>query len=170
MKNFILSVLLIILFGEVLTLYLMHRPEVLGETSTPLPSPTLVPTPVPTDTPTPTPKPTLKPTPTPIPQPKFTPEQINGFIERCAAQYGTDKVDPNVLRAIAVCESSFNPFARQGVYAGLFQFGPVTWKNLRISMGEDPSSSLRYNAEEATQTAAYAISLGKRGIWPNCNP
>jgi hypothetical protein len=169
MKNFLLSVLLLALFGEVVTLYIMHRPasndKVLGETATITPSPTAIP--IPSPTPSPTPTPTPKPTPTPIPQPTFTPEQINGFINQFAGQYG---VDPNVIRHIAICESSFNAFARQGVYAGLFQFGPVTWRNLRAEMGESTNINLRFNAEEAVQTAAYAISLGKRPIWPNCNP
>ena len=37
-------------------------------------------------------------------------------------------------------------------------------------MGEDPDISLRYNAEEAVQTAAYNLSINNAGIWPNCAP
>lgn len=133
-------------------------------------------TPAPTETPTPKPtpktlrssKPTAKAaTPTPVPQPTFTHEQIYGFTERFGSQYG---VDPNVLRYIALCESEFRPGARNGPYYGLYQFGAVTWSNFRKQMHEDPSPDLRTNAEEAVQTAAYALSLGKRGIWPNCYP
>jgi len=29
---------------------------------------------------------------------------------------------------------------------------------------------LRFNAEEAVQTAAFALSQGKTSIWPNCSP
>lgn len=111
------------------------------------------------------------PTPTlifsPIPQPSVSSEEIHKFIERFAGQYG---VDPNVLRHIAVCESGFNPIAVNGSYAGLYQFTSVTWKNTRIEMGEDTNPDLRFNVEEAIQTATYIISVGKQGIWPNCYP
>lgn len=112
-----------------------------------------------------TPKP--KPKPTPVPQPVVTSQQINEFIERFASQYS---VDPNVLRYMALCESGFNPKAYHAGYAGLFQFGPITWKDLRREIGEDPNPDLRYNAEEAVQTAAYTISKGKTALWPNCYP
>jgi len=134
--------------------------------STPTPSPS--PTPKPTPKPTPTPKPpTPVPTPTAIPQPIFSSQQINGFIDRFAGQYA---VDPNVLRHIAVCESGFDPLVENSGYAGLFQFGPTTWANIRKEIGEGISPDLRFNAEEAVQTAAYALSQGKKGIWPNCMP
>ncbi len=175
MKNFVLGILLIILFGEVTYLYAINQPEskteVLAVKVEIIPSVTPIPTVSPTETPTPTPEPTIKPTkkptPTPVPQPIFSSEQIYEFTNRFAGQYG---IDPNVIRHIAQCESGFNPFARYLNYVGLFQFAPTTWKNLRTEMGEDPDINLRANAEEAVQTAAYAISKGKRGIWPNCNP
>lgn len=131
------------------------------------PTPTPTPTPDPTETPDPTRKPTPIPTKTPIPAPKYTSQQVSEFVERFAGQYA---VDPNVLRALAVCESGFNPEATNGPYWGLFQFGPTTWQNIRVQMGENPDTNLRLDAEEASQTAAYAVSQGKRGIWPNCNP
>ncbi len=127
------------------------------------PSPTSSPTPEPTETPSPTPVPTE----TPIPQPVFSSEEIHGFIERFAGQYG---VDPNVLRHLAVCESGFNPLAANLNYAGLFQFSPNTWIKYRQLMGEDADIDLRLNAEESVQTAAYAYSIGNDGIWPNCAP
>jgi soluble lytic murein transglycosylase-like protein len=150
------------------------EPQVLGEKVaaaspevTATPSPTETPVTTPSPTPSPTKKPTPKPTPTPLPQPKFTPQEINGFIDRFASQYG---VSPDELRYIAHCESRFNAFARNGAYLGLFQFDPVTWATYRRGIGEDASPELRANAEEAVQTAAYALSLGKRHIWPNCIP
>jgi len=171
MKNLLLYFLLLILVGEIVTLYLIHRPKsqdkVLGEVAVSTPAPTLVPTPTPSPTPTPTPKPTPTKTPTPVPQPKFTSQQINEFIDRFAGQYS---VSPDVLRYIALCESGFNPSAQNVGYTGLFQFGPTTWKNLRAKMGEDANINLRFNAEEAVQTAAYAISIGDSGIWPHCYP
>lgn len=119
------------------------------------------------------------PTETPIPQVsqtlsvtqivicKSTPEEIHGFMERFAAQYS---VDVNILRHIAVCESGFNPNAVNGQYAGLYQYNITTWINNRILMGEDPNPDLRFNAEEAIQTTAYLLSLGKFHLWPNCKP
>src|SRR4030042_5961889 len=175
MKNFILSFLLFAAAVEVVTLFCINRQkpkeDVLAEVTVSTPSPTPTLTPIPTLTPTPTLKPTPKPTPvrtpTPIPQPKFSSEQINEFINRFASQYG---VDPNVIRHIALCESGFNPSAIHLSYYGLFQFAPTTWKNIRKEIGEDTNTDLRLNAEEAVQTAAYAISVGKKGIWPNCYP
>ncbi|MEK7112573.1 MAG: transglycosylase SLT domain-containing protein [Patescibacteria group bacterium] len=145
--------------------------KVLSLASTPSPSPTSsatptpTPSPSPTPTPTPTPSPTPKPSPTPPQPPPVTPEQIHAFIERFAAQY---VVSVHVLRGLAVCESGFNPLAQNAEYAGRYQFDPTTWKNLSLQIGEDPASSLRFNAEEAVQTAAFALSQGKSSIWPNC--
>ena len=88
-------------------------------------------------------------------------------MDRFAVQYS---VSPNVIRYIALCESDFDPLAENLSYAGLFQFGPATWKNIRVKMGEDINIDLRLNAEESVQTAAYAISVGYKEIWPNCYP
>ncbi len=152
---------------------LSQQSEILALT----PSPTLTPTPTPepTKTPTPTlksaPTPTLSPIPTPtptsVPQPRVSSEQINSFIERFANQYG---VDPSVLRYIAVCESGFDPLATNFVYAGLYQFTPTTWTKYRELLGEDANLDLRFNAEEAVQTAAFVLSLGQIFIWPSCIP
>lgn len=171
MKNIILTVLLIILAGEGITLYIMRsKPEqkVLAEATTiPTSSPTETPTLTPTITPTPTPKPTPTKTPTPVPQPTISSQQIYELINRFAGQYG---VSSDVMRHIALCESGFNPTASNVGYAGLYQFGTITWKNLRKEFGEEIDPDLRFNAEEAIQTAAYAISKGKIGLWPNCYP
>jgi hypothetical protein len=168
MKTLLLYFLIFILFGEVVTLYLIKKEQpqdkILAETtvsSTPFvsPKPTAkAETPVPLATP----KPSAK-----DGQPTFSSQQINGFIDRFAGQYG---VSPDVLRYIALCESGFNPKASHVGYAGLFQFGPVTWKYMRAQMGEDTNINLRFNAEEAVQTAAYAISIGDSKIWPHCYP
>ena len=171
MKTLVLYFLLLVLIGESLTLLLMGRARsqnkilAVATTFAVTPVPTGTPSPIPSPTLTPTPKP--KPTPTPVPQPQFTSQQINEFIDRFASQYG---VSPYVLRYIALCESGFHPAAKNYIYAGLYQFGPITWKNLRVKIGEDADINLRYNAEEAVQTAAYAISIGDSAIWPHCYP
>lgn len=168
MRDFILKFLIIVLIGECAYLIIPKKKEtkvlaVKTAIVTPSPTPTLSPTP----SPSPTPKPTKKPTPKPSPQPQFSSEQINGFVDSFAGQFA---VDPNVIRHIAICESGFNASAYHAGYAGLFQFGSVTWKNLRLEIGEDPNPDLRYNAVEAVKTAAYALSHGKAGLWPNCHP
>jgi hypothetical protein len=171
MKNYIFILLALIIMGEVGYLLVQnnqkHKEEVLAEavTVTPYPTPEITPSPSPSPTPeiTPTPKPTI----TPVPQPTYSSEQINEFITRFSAQYS---VSPDILRYIALCESGFNPSALKLSYAGLYQFGPVTWKNVRSKMGEDTDINLRFNVEEAVQTAAYNLHINNAGIWPNCVP
>jgi hypothetical protein len=171
MKTLFHIFLLSILAGEIVALYFVSRPKpqnkVLGGAVVSTPTPFLTPVPTPILTPSPKPTPVKTPKPTPIPQPKFTSQQINEFIDRFSGQYG---VSPDVMRYIALCESGFNPSAQNLGYAGLFQFDSTTWKNLRLKMGEDVNINLRFNAEEAVQTAAYAISISDRGIWPHCYP
>lgn len=154
-------------FGGISKTYVLGEKEV--NTPNPTQTPTQEPTPSPTPeiTETPIPTPTKSPSPTPIPQPTFSSQQINEFIDRFAAQY---TVSPDILRHIALCESGFNPLATKLTYVGLYQFGPITWKNVRIKMGEDTDISLRANAEEAVQTAAYNLHINNAGIWPNCVP
>lgn len=187
MRRFILYFLTVVLVGELVYLGFVlkakNQKKVLAEeiaaTQTPsqTPSASASPTPIlspsPSPSPKPSPSPTISPSPipnptqTPVPQPQFTSEQINGFIERFAAQY---QVSADILRHIALCESGFNPLAFNSGYGGLYQFAFITWQNLRTEMGEDPEEVLRFNAEEAVQTAAYVLHKGSDGIWPNCVP
>jgi hypothetical protein len=150
------------------------RSEVLGvgTTYTPTLNSTFVPSSVPLPVATPTSTPIFTPIPTKIPTPIPTPapvssEQINALIDKFSAQYG---VDPNLMRRIAICESGFRSNAVNGPYKGLYQFGAITWKNIRKEIGEDPDPNLRLSAEASIKTAAYAVSQGKRDIWPHCNP
>ena len=107
--------------GKILSISDEHLLDTATPTSilTLSPSPTTTPSPIPTPTTIPTPTITPTPVPTHIPQPQVSPEDIHGFMERFAGQYG---IDVNVLRHIAVCESGFNPLAINALYAGLFQF------------------------------------------------
>lgn len=136
---------------------------------TPDPTPTPTPTPSPSPTPSPTPKPTPKPTPTPVPTPTpkpYTRAEIEALINEFAGVYRTDA---SLLKFIAQCESEFNPLAVNGPYAGLFQFGPKTWRSNRMAMGEG-LTDLRLDAREAVKTAAYVLSTRGGGVWPNCLP
>jgi len=172
-RKIVLLILLFVFFVVVISIFLKKsKQDVLSlkteENNTALTS-TVTPIPTPTLTLTPTPSPTPRPTPTPtiILPPKIPPELIHSYIERFSSQYG---VDPNVLRHLAVCESGFNPLAINGKYLGLYQFAKMTWQNNRKLMGEDINPDLRLDAEEATQTTAYLVSIGKKNLWPNCFP
>lgn len=128
-------------------------------TTTTTPTPTILITPTIVVTPT-----TTLPTPTII---KTSSEEINRQIDSLGAKY---KVDPNIIRHIAICESGFNPMAENYIYAGLFQFSPSTWSSYRSQMHLDQNPTLRYSSFDAIETAAYALSLGDSRIWPNCYP
>jgi hypothetical protein len=181
MGNILIKFLILVAVIEAVSLYVINtnkrQSDVLGQVATSTPSPTATDTPSPEPTQTPTPNPTKTsspiptqtstPTPTPVPQPTYSSQQINEFIDRFAVQYN---VSPHILRYIALCESGFNPNATKLSYAGLYQFGPMTWTNIRIEMGEDGNVDLRVNAEEAVQTAAYVLHVNKAYIWPNCVP
>lgn len=156
-------IIIILIFAAAISFSLKVKPvEFKYETKiTPFPTVTKAPTP------TATPKPTIIPSPTPKPVSKYSPSEIYGFTQSFGGQYG---IDPNVIRYIALCESGFNPAAKNYIYGGLFQFDTSTWINFRKKMGKETDPDLRYEAREAVQTAAYAMSLGKIHIWPNCQP
>jgi hypothetical protein len=133
-------------------------------TPTPTETPTPTPTLVPTDTPTPTPTETLTPTPPQSTQPDGT--QLDAWFTQYASQYAIDRA---LLHRIAQCESGFNTNANYAdLYLGMYQFGEGTWISTRTAMGQDPSPALRTNPEEAIKTAAFKISQGGAGAWPNC--
>jgi hypothetical protein len=173
-KIFLLAIILIIGIYLLITNKSHSTP-----TPSPLPSPTLSPSPIPSPTPTPTPSPSPTPSPIPIPKPsptpspspspqvKYQPEQIHGFVEKFANQYG---LDPNKLRHIAICESGFNPLAENLNYQGLYQFSPNTWIHYRNLINQDPNPDLRLDAYASVETAAYVMSLKRTHIWPNCQP
>ena len=136
--------------------------------------PTTLPTPLPTEI-TPTASPTaivalkkIKPTATPKPTPTAeAPERVNNLIDRYRIVFG---LDPNVFRHLLLCESGQKSNATNGKYVGLFQFDKQTWVNMRKEMGQETDPDLRYSAEESIKTTAYALSKGRKKLWPNCVP
>lgn len=135
-------------------------------TNTPTPTPTNTPTPTPTETPTPTPTDTTTPTPTAAPATQPNGTDLDNWFTQYANQY---HVARELLHKIAGCESHFNTNANYAdMYLGMYQFGEQTWISARTAMGADPNPALRTNAEEAIKTAAYKISQGGAGAWPNC--
>jgi soluble lytic murein transglycosylase-like protein len=127
---------------------------------------------------TPTPTPYLAPAqkelpyfgqqlPTPLPKPTIkAPVDLELLFTQSADTYHVDK---EVLKKIARCESGFNATSNNsGMYLGMFQFGEQTWMSTRAAMGLDTNPELRTNPEEAIKTAAFKISRGGIGAWPNC--
>lgn len=153
------------------------KPAVSGinsqNTSSPLPtvsatsSPTATPTPTATPSPIPTPTPKPKPTPSPLPTVKpYTSTDMDGWFREYSQQYN---VKEEILKKIAVCESYLNPLAKNGPYAGLFQFNETSWRSARNSMGLDPHPNIRYDPHEAIKTAAFKIGRDGPGAWPSCS-
>ncbi len=128
-------------------------------TTTASSTPTVSPSPVPSTSPTPTPT-TPKPTVKPVSQ-----TELDGLFTKYADEY---KVDKEQLKRIAKCESGFNTNAKNLYYGGLFQFSEASWKGYRKQMGKNTDPELRYDPEAAINTAAYLISTGRAGAWPNC--
>lgn len=142
----------------------------------PMPTSTLAPTPVVTIFPSPTlqpevlSSPTSEPSPTSIPTPTevqdyWSPPEMDPIFARYAGEYGVDK---NTLERIAVCESHFNPNARNGAYLGMFQFSESSWISARSQMGLDTNPDLRTNVEESIRTAAYMLKVRGTSPWPAC--
>lgn len=124
---------------------------------------TFTPTPTLTLTPTLIPSPTAIPTLVPV---IILPQDLDGLFAKYADEYNVDK---ELLKKIADCESNFNPNAKTSLYAGLFQFAEPIWIQTRTLMGQNPDVNLRFNAEESVRTAAFMVSQGHLGIWPNCS-
>lgn len=127
---------------------------------------TPTPTATPKPTPTPTPKETPTPTPTPTPsKPPLTGPQLDELFTRFSNSYSIDR---SLLWKIAVCESFLRPGAKNGIYGGMYQFSPSTWRSNRIRMNKDPDPNLRFDPEVAIETAAFVISTRGANAWPNC--
>jgi hypothetical protein len=142
---------------------------------TPTPTPTLTPTPTPTPsltptpTVTPTPRPTSTPKPTPLPSPTpypVTSQQLDSWFIGYSNEYGLDRLK---FWSISVCESGLRPNARNGDYAGLYQFSKNTWIATRMRMNLDSNPDLRFNPEESIRTAAFKISKDGFSGWPDCS-
>lgn len=77
-------------------------------------------------------------------------------IRRAALHRG---VSEGWLRATAWCESRLKPYAVNGPYVGLFQFGPVLWGALPYRHHS------RFSAKWASLAAALAFRRGLSGQW-----
>jgi hypothetical protein len=81
------------------------------------------------------------------------------------------KVDANLLKKIASCETHYNPgvVSKNELYAGMFQFTLSTWQSNRIAMGMDANPDLRFGIPESIETAAFMISKNGASAWPECS-
>lgn len=116
-----------------------------------------------TPIPTSTPRPTLTPTVTPI---KISSSELEELFTRYANK---ESIDREKLKSIALCESGFNTYARNGIYAGLFQFSESSWINTRRAMSLNTDPDLRYIPQEAIKTAAFKIAIDGIRAWPQCS-
>ena len=131
---------------------------------TPLAKPATSSVTLPADAPT-VAKPTSEPVNTPVPAPT-APTDLESLFQQHAATHG---VNPSIMKKIAQCESGMRPEAANGPYGGMFQFNSSTWVSNRKAMGKDPNPSLRYNAAEAIETAAFKMGRDGYGAWPSCS-
>lgn len=90
------------------------------------------------------------------------------LIKKYAEKYGAD---PDMMIAIARCESGFNETAvsPSGAYKGVYQFVASTWQSNRRAMNENESLSLMLNAEESIKTAAFKMGRDGYDAWPVCS-
>jgi soluble lytic murein transglycosylase-like protein len=77
-------------------------------------------------------------------------------IRRAALHRG---ISESWLRSVAWCESRFNPYATNGQYVGLFQFGPVLWGALPYRRYS------RFSAKWSALAAALAFRRGLSYQW-----
>lgn len=95
-----------------------------------------------------------------------SPADLEWLLQQHAATHG---VNPSIMKKIAQCESGMRAEAANGPYGGMFQFNSSTWVSNRKAMGKDPNPSLRYNAAEAIETAAFKMGRDGYGAWPSCS-
>jgi soluble lytic murein transglycosylase-like protein len=81
---------------------------------------------------------------------------VRACIRRAALHRG---VSESWLRAVAWCESRFDPGATNGRYVGLFQFGPVLWGALPYRHRS------RFSPKWASLAAALAFRRGLSNQW-----
>jgi hypothetical protein len=126
------------------------------------PQPTLLPSPLPTTSPIPQPTSPPTPHPTAPPMPASSHEELFNLY---SSQY---KVDKDLMKRIAQCESGQRPEAVNGPYGGMYQFHASTWVSTRTAMGADTNPDLRFDARAAIETAAFKIANGGQMAWANC--
>jgi len=81
---------------------------------------------------------------------------VTSCIHRAALRW---RVSYRMLRRKAWCESRFDPYARNGQYRGLYQFGDIAWN------ASPYSSHSVWSAKWSSLAAAWAHSEGHASWW-----
>lgn len=72
-------------------------------------------------------------------------------------------IDPQELLAIAMCESTMNPKATNGISFGILQFIPSTWQRY-TSLLKIANPDI-WNVQQQAQVASYLFSIGQEKQW-----
>jgi hypothetical protein len=87
------------------------------------------------------------------------PAHVDHALRVAASTYGVPLAR---LRRVAACESTLDPNATNGHYAGLFQFGAPLWRATPYA------TFSRTDPYAAALAAAWAFKGGMAGHWPVC--
>lgn len=87
------------------------------------------------------------------------PGSVDHALSVAASTYGVPLAR---LRRVATCESTLNPIATNGRYAGLFQFGIPLWRTTPYAKFS------RTDPYAASLAAAWAFKRGMHRHWPIC--
>ena len=93
-------------------------------------------------------------------QAESKPTTYNGLIDYYCGQYGCNPVQ---LKRVMMCESTNNPNARNGIYSGLFQFSPATFRNYSTKMGLVNANI--WDAEDQINVASWMFANGQARQW-----
>jgi soluble lytic murein transglycosylase-like protein len=84
---------------------------------------------------------------------------VDHAIHLAAQAFGVDHAK---MRRVARCESTLNPYARNGQYQGLFQTGPAFWR-------ATPFTAFARTDPYANALAAAMVAAREGwGQWPEC--
>ena len=93
-------------------------------------------------------------------QAESKPTTYNGLIDYYCGQYGCNPVQ---LKRVIMCESTNNPNARNGIYSGLFQFSPATFRSYSTKMGLVNANI--WDAEDQINVASWMFANGQARQW-----
>jgi hypothetical protein len=93
--------------------------------------------------------------------------EVDRAITEAAAEFG---VDETAMRRTAKCESTFDPYARNGQYGGLYQQASSYWGDrvgdFNANVDPDVSGGI-YNPFDNARVSARMMTQSS-SHWPNC--
>ena len=93
-------------------------------------------------------------------QAESKPTTYSGLIDYYCGQYGCNPIQ---LKRVMMCESTNNPNARNGIYSGLFQFSPATFRSYSTKMGLVNANI--WDAEDQINVASWMFANGQARQW-----